>query len=66
MELPVPKRTTLRVTGGKSIVKVAVTVLFWFMVTVQMLPLLLSQSDQLVNVAPGNEDAVRVTGVPLA
>ena len=46
-------------------VKVAVTVLFWLMVTVQVLPLVLSQPDQLANEELLLAAAVRVTEVPL-
>ncbi len=45
---------------------VAVTDLPWFMITVQVLPLVLSQPDHELNVAPGSVVAVRVTEVPLA
>jgi uncharacterized protein (DUF58 family) len=45
---------------------VAVTVLLWFMVTVQVLMLVLSQPDQEVSVHPGSIFAVRVTEAPLA
>ena len=45
---------------------VAVTVLFWFIVTVQMFPLMLSQPAHEPNEAPGIEFAVRLTEVPLA
>jgi predicted secreted protein len=45
---------------------VAVTALLWFMITVQVLPLGLSQPDHEVSVHPGSVVAVRVTEVPLA
>ena len=45
---------------------VAVTVLLWFMVTVQVLPLILSQPDQEVNPHPASILEARVTEVPLA
>jgi len=45
---------------------IAVTVLLWFMVTIQVLPLVLSQPDHEVNEAPINGFAVRVTEVPFA
>ena len=45
---------------------VAVTTLLWFMIIVQVFPLVLSQPDHELNVAPINGFAVRVTEVPLA
>jgi hypothetical protein len=52
--------------GANTILNVAVTVLFWFIVTVQMFPLVLSQPAHESNDEPGIEFAVRLTEVPLA
>jgi hypothetical protein len=46
-------------------VKVAVTVLFWFMVTTQVLPLVLSHPDQPVSAELVQGAAVSVTVAPL-
>ena len=45
---------------------VASTVLLWFIITVQVLPLVLSQPDQEVNPHPASILDARVTEVPLA
>jgi len=45
---------------------VAVTLLLWFMITVQVLPLVLSQPDHEVNPHPASILGARVTEVPLA
>jgi hypothetical protein len=46
-------------------VKVAVTVLLWFMVTVQVFPLVLSHPDQLASEELIQGVAVSVTEAPL-
>ena len=51
---------------GAAAAKVAITVLFWFMVTVHLFTLVLSHPDQLVKVDPLFGIANRVNCIALA
>lgn len=64
--LPVNRHRNVCFYGGNTILNVAVTVLFWFIDTVQTFPLVLSQPTHESNAEPGIEFAVRLTEVPLA
>jgi hypothetical protein len=64
MPLPVPE--TVNVSATAFCVKVAVTVFGKVMVTVQLVPVLVSQPVQLPNVQPDAGAAVSVTPAPLA
>jgi hypothetical protein len=64
--VPFPQPPFLMESVLYTRVKVAVTFLFWFMVTVQVFPLVLSHPDQLVNDELVLGVAVRVTAVPPA